>query len=69
MSRFTKQYPRLRLLEDNLFWFTIGATGVGLAFPALGIFLEAQVALLVGVLIFLVSLTFDAQAARRAHGD
>jgi bile acid:Na+ symporter, BASS family len=65
MSRFAKHYPRLRILEDNLLWFTIGVTGAGLVFPALGIFLEAQVALLLGVLIFLVSLTFDAQAVRR----
>lgn len=55
-------YSRLAILEDNLLLFTLGTTALGLAVPGLGLFLEAQVSLLLGLLIFLVSLTFDAQA-------
>lgn len=58
-------YRHLAVLEENLLLFTLAVTGVGLLFPRLGMFLEPYVALLLGILIFLVCLTFDARAVRR----
>lgn len=50
---------RLKVLEENLLWFVLGATALGLVLPALGEALYPLVGPLLALLMFLVSLTFD----------
>jgi bile acid:Na+ symporter, BASS family len=51
---------RLKLLEENLLWFVLATTALGIAWPALGELLYPLVSPLLALLMFLVSLTFDA---------
>jgi bile acid:Na+ symporter, BASS family len=56
---------RLKVLEENLLWFVLGATALGLVLPALGEALYPLVGPLLALLMFLVSLTFDASDIKR----
>lgn len=56
---------RLRVLEENLLWFVLGTTALGLALPMLGEVLYPLVSPLLALLMFLVSLTFDATDVKR----
>lgn len=60
MSRF------LNLIESRLVWFVIIVTGLGLTFPAAGQYFEPAIGPLLAMLMFIISLTFDMQAVRRA---
>lgn len=60
MSRF------LNLIESRLVWFVIIVTGLGLTFPAAGQYVEPAIGPLLAMLMFIISLTFDMQAVRRA---
>lgn len=54
----------LELIENNLLLLAIGATTLGLVFPAAGIVLEPAIGPLLALLILVISLTFDAGAVR-----
>lgn len=56
---------RLKVLEENLLWFVLGTTVLGLILPALGEVLYPLVSPLLALLMFLVSLTFDASDVKR----
>lgn len=56
---------RLEVLEKNLLWFVLGTTIVGLFLPVLGEVLYPLVSPLLALLMFLVSLTFDATDVKR----
>lgn len=56
---------RLKVLEENLLWFVLGATALGLVLPALGEALYPLVGPLLALLMFFVSLTFDASDIKR----
>ncbi len=55
----------LKALEDNLLWFLLATTALGLALPVLGEALYPFVSPLLALLMFLVSLTFDASDVKR----
>lgn len=52
------------LIESNLLILVVITTGVGLLVPHVGITLSAALAPLLALLMFLISLTFDAHAVR-----
>ncbi len=56
---------RLKVLEENLLWFVLGTTTLGLVLPSLGEVLYPLVSPLLALLMFLVSLTFDAADVKR----
>tara|TARA_R110001599_G_scaffold64004_1_gene178259 strand:- start:4186 stop:4533 length:348 start_codon:yes stop_codon:yes gene_type:complete len=58
MSRF------LYFVEAHLVWFVIFVAGLGLLFPSSGMFLESSIGPLLALLMFIISLTFDAHAVR-----
>ncbi|HEY9031995.1 MAG TPA: bile acid:sodium symporter family protein [Kangiella sp.] len=51
-------------VESNLVWFVIIVAGIGLIFPESGKYLGSSIAPLLAILIFVISLTFDAHAVR-----
>lgn len=53
------------MLEDNLLWFVLGTTALGLVLPALGEVLYPLVSPLLALLMFLISLTFDVSDVKR----
>lgn len=55
---------RLRIIEDNLLPLVLATTVFGLVFPAIGTLLKPAVSLLLAMLMFFVSLTFDAGQVR-----
>lgn len=57
--------PRLKFLEENLLWFVLGTTALGLVLPPVGQALYPFVSPLLALLMFLVSLTFDASDVKR----
>ena len=58
MSRF------LYFVEAHLVWFVIFVAGLGLLFPSSEMFLESSIGPLLALLMFIISLTFDAHAVR-----
>lgn len=56
----------LNLIESRLVWLVIIVTGLGLAFPASGQYFESAISLLLAMLMFIISLTFDMQSVRSA---
>ncbi|NLA51008.1 MAG: bile acid:sodium symporter family protein [Alcaligenaceae bacterium] len=54
----------LKLIENNLLFLAITVAALGLMWPALGIFFEQYIALLLAALMFVISLTFDAHAVK-----
>ncbi len=56
---------RLKLLEENLLWFVLGTSVLGLVFPPLGEALFPAVSPMLAALMFFISLTFDASAVKR----
>ena len=56
----------LNLIESRLVWLVIIVTGLGLAFPAAGQYFESATSLLLAMLMFIISLTFDMQSVRSA---
>ena len=53
-----------KLIENNLLFLAIAVAALGLLWPALGIFLEQGIGLLLAALMFVISLTFDAKAVK-----
>jgi BASS family bile acid:Na+ symporter len=51
-------------VESNLVWFVIALAGLGLLFPGLGAHLEPFIGPMLALLMFVISLTFDAHAVR-----
>lgn len=51
-------------VESNLVWFVIAIAAWGLVFPAAGQYLESSISPLLGLLMFVISLTFDVHAVR-----
>jgi BASS family bile acid:Na+ symporter len=51
-------------VESNLVWFVIIVAGVGLILPESGKYLDSSIAPLFVILMFVISLTFDAHAVR-----
>jgi len=56
---------RLKILEENLLWFVLGTSVLGLVFPPLGEALFPAVGSMLAALMFFISLTFDASAVKR----
>jgi BASS family bile acid:Na+ symporter len=53
-------------VESNLVWFVLIVAGVGLIFPESGKYLGSSIAPLLAILMFVISLTFDADDVRIA---
>jgi BASS family bile acid:Na+ symporter len=60
-----KLIGHLKVLEENLLPFVLGTAVLGLVFPVLGEVLYPAVTLLLALLMFCVSLTFDLADVRR----
>ncbi|MEQ9108036.1 MULTISPECIES: bile acid:sodium symporter family protein [Limnobacter] len=52
------------IIESNLVWFVIGIALLGLLVPASGQFLEPAIGPMLALLMFVISLTFDANDVR-----
>ncbi|WP_447555971.1 bile acid:sodium symporter family protein [Vreelandella sp. EE22] len=50
----------ISFVEDHLLWFVIVFAGLGLLVPGIGIVLESSIGPLLALLMFTISLTFDA---------
>jgi BASS family bile acid:Na+ symporter len=55
---------KLCVLEDNLLWFVVATTALGVFVPGIGQPLTPAVTWLLAILMFLISLTFDMATVR-----